>query len=88
MLTAGFHTLFTLVAGRFGLAPHAAFGYAMKEGGPFFSGLVTGNLAKTYEPSPAQKKHGWTRRWVITDSLADVAGPVLVVLLYAVGILA
>jgi hypothetical protein len=82
IITAGFHTAFTLATGQFGLSGYAAFGYGMKEGGPFLGNVVTGKLGSAYQPTDRQARRGWTRRWVIADSIADVAGPVLVHLLY------
>lgn len=86
IITAGFHTAFTFAAGQFGLSAHAAFGYGMKEGGPFLGKVVTGTLRDAYLPTHLQAQRGWTRGWVIADSIADVAGPVGVALLYGVGI--
>ena len=87
VITAGFHSLFTLIAGRFGLSAYAAFGYGMKEGGPFLGYALTGRLKKGYQPTERQARRGWTRGWVIADSICDVAGPVGIALLYSIGVL-
>lgn len=85
ILTAGFHTALTFVAGRYGLSGEVMCGYIMKEGGPLGVAAFTGTVRekyKTFKPTPEQKKLGWKERWVLADSIADVAGPVLVHLFY------
>lgn len=76
LVTAGFHSVFTLACGLFGLSGEAAFGYLMKEGGPFARSVVTWDFRR-YLPYERSLR-GWTTVWMVADSIADVLGPALV----------
>jgi len=80
LLTAGFHTAFTALCGTVGLSGHALFMYCFKEGTPFARAKV--ERRDPFPVSDRMKARGWTRAWRIADSIADVAGPLIVFLLF------
>lgn len=75
ILTAGFHSALTAAAGYFGFSAHMAVAYTMKEAGPFLTAKATGAQWPPERP-------GWSKGWVIADSVADMLGPWIVHLLY------
>lgn len=86
VLTAGFHAALTFTAGFVGLDRDFAVGYTVfKEGqAPLMAFLNGKPVAGVYEPNAKQKELGWTRAWVLADSIADAAGPWLAVLARAI----